>query len=123
MAKTILIADDDATVVKLFNLDAESRETNISIRSSATGEDTILAIETHKPDILILDIRMPKGDGFSVLEHLKKTGLEIPVVILTNYNSADYQKKSKTYGNVREYMIKHEVRMDRVFETVNGYIA
>jgi len=123
MAKTILIADDDSTVVKLFNLDAESRETNISIRSSGTGEDTIVAIETHKPDILILDIRMPKGDGFSVLEHLKKAGLEIPVVILTNYSNPDYQKKSKTYGNVREYMIKHEVRMDRVFEAVNGYIA
>lgn len=123
MAKTILIADDDSTVVRLFNLDAESRDTNVAIRSSATGVDTIHAIEEHKPDILILDIRMPNGDGFSVLEHLEKKGVSIPVVILTNYNNPEYQKKSKTYGNVREYMIKHEVRMDRVFQTVSDYIA
>jgi CheY-like chemotaxis protein len=121
--KTILIADDDSTVLKLFHLDVESRDLDVSIRSSATGEDTIIAVEAMKPDVIVLDIRMPKGDGFAVLEHLKKQNIDIPVVILTNYRNNDSLEKSKTYAQVKEYMVKHEVRMERVIDAVSAHIA
>lgn len=121
--KTILIADDDTTVVKLFHLDMESRDVEVSVRSSGTGEDTIEAVNSMKPDVIVLDIRMPKGDGFAVLEHLKKNNLDIPVLILTNYRNDDYVTKSKTYGMVKDYIVKHEVRMERVIDAVNQCIA
>lgn len=123
MAKTILIADDDSTVMKLFHLDMESKDVDVVIRSSGTGEDTITAIEHASPDIVVLDIRMPKGDGFTVLEHLKQSGKEIPVVILTNYRNEEYVTKSRKYSNVKDYIVKHETRMDRVIETVSSYLG
>ncbi len=123
MSKTILIADDDSTVTQLFSLNAESNDADLVIRSSETGEDTIAALSTHKPDILILDIRMPKGDGFVVLEHIKKHKLDIPVIILTNYRNETYVEKSKTFSNVKEYIVKHEVRMERVFSAVHSRLA
>jgi CheY-like chemotaxis protein len=123
MAKTILIADDDATVTKLFSLDAEGKNVDIVIRSSSNGEDTIDSITRTKPDIVVLDIRMSKGDGFSVLDHMKKNNMEIPVVILTNYRNDEYLEKSKAYGNVKDYLVKHQVRMDRVIDTVTGYLS
>lgn len=123
MSQTVLIADDDATIVKLFSLDAENRETNITIRSSATGEETIEMLSHSKPDVLVLDIRMPKGDGFTVLEYLQKHNINLPVVILTNYQSEDYVKKSKTFSQVKEYMIKHEMRIDRIIDTVGSYLT
>ncbi len=123
MAKTILIADDDSTIVKLFHLDAESKNTDIVIRTSATGEETIEMLKSGKPDVLVLDIRMPKGDGFTVLEHLQKHKIDLPVIILTNYRTDEYLKKSKTYGQVKEYIVKHETRIDRVIDTVGSYLT
>ncbi len=122
MAKTILIADDDSTIVKLFHLDAESKDTDVVIRTSATGEETIEMLKSGKPDVLVLDIRMPKGDGFTVLEHLQKHKIDLPVIILTNYRTDEYLKKSKTYGQVKEYIVKHETRIDRVIATVGSYL-
>lgn len=123
MAKTILIADDDSTVVKLFHLDMETKNVDIVVRSTDSGESTIEAIEEATPDLVILDIRMPKGDGFSVLDHLKKAKKDIPVVILTNYRSDDYIAKSKRYTNVKEYIVKHETRMDRVIDAVHAHLG
>jgi CheY-like chemotaxis protein len=123
MSKTVLIADDDSTIVKLFHLDAESKETDIVIRGSASGEETIEMLTHNKPDLLVLDIRMPKGDGFTVLEHLQKHKMDIPVLILTNYRTDEYVKKSKTYGQVKEYIVKHETRIDRIIDTVGSYLT
>ncbi len=123
MAKTILIADDDSTIVKLFHLDAESKNIDVVIRTSGTGEETIEMLKSGKPDILVLDIRMPKGDGFTVLEHLQKHNIDLPVIILTNYRTDEYLKKSKTYGQVKEYIVKHETRIDRVIDTVGSYLT
>lgn len=123
MAKTILIADDDMTVTKLFNLDAESVEKDIVIHSAGTGQEAISLIEKHKPDVLVLDLRMPQGDGFTVLEHLKKMKMETPVVVLTNYNNAEYRAKTKTFAQVKDYMVKHEVRMERVISKVTEYLV
>lgn len=122
MAKTILIADDDMTVTKLFHLDVEGKNVDLVIRSSNSGEETISSLALHKPDLLILDIRMPKGDGFSVLQHMAENNVDIPVIILTNYRNEQYIEKSKTYGNVKTYIVKHETRMDRVIDTVNSYL-
>lgn len=122
MAKTILIADDDATVVNLFHLDAEGRNSDITIRSSENGLDAIRIIEESKPDLVILDIRMPKADGFAVLEHLQKNQLDIPVLILTNYKNAEYVQKSKSYSNVRDYIVKHEVSMNQVLKAVGAHL-
>ena len=123
MSKTILIADDDSTIVKLFSLDAESRDTDVMIRSSGTGEETIAMLTRQKPDVLVLDIRMPRGDGFTVLEYLQEHKIDLPVIILTNYNNDEYTKKVKNYGQVKEYMIKHEMRIDRIIDRVGSYLT
>lgn len=123
MPKTILIADDDMTVTKLFNLDAESVDKDIVIHSAGTGQEAITLIEKHKPDVLVLDLRMPQGDGFSVLEHMEKMKMETPVVVLTNYNNQEYREKTKTFAQVKDYMVKHEVRMERVINKVSEYLG
>jgi CheY-like chemotaxis protein len=123
MSRTILIADDDSTVMKLFSLNAESSDNDIRIRSSSTGEETIDMLINQMPDVLVLDIRMPKGDGFTVLEYLQKNKIDLPVIIVTNYRTDDYLKKSKTYGQVKEYIVKHETRIDQIIDKVGSYVV
>jgi len=119
MSKTILIADDDATIMKLFSLSVD--DADIAIHSAGSGEETIAMIERSKPDLLVLDIRMPKGDGLSVLEHLKKSNNTVPVVILTNYRNDQYVQTCTHFG-VKDYIVKHEHRIDRIIEKVSAYL-
>jgi len=123
MAKSVLIVDDDFNVVQLFSLNVENKDIDLRIRSAASGKEAIDAIESAKPDLLVLDIRMPKGDGFTVLEHMQKNKQDVPVVILTNYRNDEYLAKSKTYGAVKEYLVKTETRMEQVIDKIKNYVG
>lgn len=122
MSKTILIADDDSMIMQLFSLNMEQSDADVHIHSAMTGESAIAAIEKTKPDVLVLDIRMPQGDGFSVLDYLQKQKSTIPVIILTNYRNDEYVTKCRTYG-VKDYLVKHEMKIDRIVERVSACIA
>lgn len=121
MSKTILIADDDAMIMQIFSLGLEQTDSDVRVHSALTGESAISAIKTVKPDILVLDIRMPQGDGFSVLEYLKKEKITLPVVVLTNYRNDDYIARCRSYG-VKDYLVKHEMKIDRIVERVSACI-
>lgn len=122
MSKTILIADDDSTMMQLFSLSMERRDESVSVRSAENGEEAIASIMHQKPDVLVLDLRMPKKDGFAVLEYLQEHAAEIPVVILTNYKTDEYVARCEHFG-VKEYLVKHELKIDRIIEKVSGYLA
>lgn len=122
MSKTILIADDDSMIMQIFSLNMEQNASDVRLHSASTGESTITAIETIKPDVLVLDIRMPQGDGFTVLDYLKKKKIDLPVVVLTNYRNDDYVTKCRAYG-VKDYLVKHETKIDRIVERVNECLA
>jgi NarL family two-component system response regulator YdfI len=119
MSARILIADDDQTICSLFSLDCETRGNDATVSTVASGDEAIVAIERLKPQVLVLDLRMSKGDGFHVLEHLKETGSTIPVVVVTNYKNDAYEQRCKEYG-VKKYMIKHEHPMSRIVDTVTA---
>jgi two-component system response regulator YesN len=122
MSKTILIADDDSMIMQIFSLGLEQADADVRVHSATTGNSAIDAIERVKPDVLVLDIRMPQGDGFTVLDYLKKQKSTMPVVILTNYRNDEYITKCKTYG-VKEYLVKHEMKIDRIVERVSACFA
>lgn len=119
MSSRILIADDDQTICSLFSLDCETRGSDATVSTVASGDEAIIAIDRLKPQVLVLDLRMSKGDGFHVLEHLKETGSTIPVVVVTNYKNDAYEQRCKEYG-VKKYMIKHEHPMSRIVDTVTA---
>ena len=122
MSARILIADDDQTICSLFSLDCESREIDALVTAVKSGEEAIAEMNRVQPHVLVLDLRMSKGDGFHVLEHLKATGSTVPVIVVTNYKNAEYETRCKEYG-VRNYLIKHEHPMSRIVDTVRACIA
>lgn len=83
MSISIVIADDHPIVLdgleQLFRV-----ESDILIRSRARdGNETLRAVRTHRPDVLILDVRMPGMDGLAVLRALREEALDTRVVLLT----------------------------------------
>ena len=100
----VLIVDDHALFrVGLQGL-LERRGLQV-VGASAEGEEGLRLAQTLKPDVVLLDLRMPDLGGLSVLRHMVEQGLEIPVVMLTT--SADEGDLSESLRNgARGYLLK-----------------
>lgn len=91
MKQTILIAEDEADIRKLLRLYLESE--GFEVIEAEDGEKAISAAYTYKPDMAILDIMMPKLDGFAVTQALRQDS-DIPILIV----SARSQDNDKILG-------------------------
>jgi DNA-binding response OmpR family regulator len=77
----LVVEDDEAMLVGLrHNLEYEGYEAV----SSADGADALQKVEKLSPDLVVLDIMLPKMDGFAVLGELRKTRPRLPVIVLTS---------------------------------------
>ena len=83
MPISLVLADDHPIVleglVQLFRLEADCHV----VARCRNGEETLAAVRRHRPDILVLDIRMPGKDGFEVLREIAQDALTTRVVLLT----------------------------------------
>ncbi|GCF09427.1 response regulator transcription factor [Dictyobacter arantiisoli] len=77
---TILIADDDPQLLRLMarNLEFEGYEA----LTAADGQQTLELIENRKPDLILLDVMMPKLDGFSICQRVRQFST-VPIIIIT----------------------------------------
>jgi DNA-binding NarL/FixJ family response regulator len=83
MAIRLVLADDHPLVLEGLE-SLLSREGDFLILAScATGRETLQAVREHRPDLLVLDLRMPGGGGLDVLKGLREEGLDTRVVVLT----------------------------------------
>ena len=99
----ILLAEDEAALGMIIQESLESR--GFEVVFCKDGEEAKQAFETEKPDILVLDVMMPKLDGFSLVKELRKKDQYVPIIFLTaksrtedvvegfGYGANDYLKK------------------------------
>jgi DNA-binding NarL/FixJ family response regulator len=112
MSIRILIADDHEVIrTGLASLLAGS---GIEIVAEATtGKETLKEAQRTKPDVILLDIRMPEGDGLSTLEKLRVKVPESRVVMLSTYDNPTYVARSVALG-AADYVLKGSSREDLV---------
>ena len=114
--KNILIVDDDAALRGMY----EGRFTSggFGVMTAGDGEAGLaLALEQH-PDLVLLDIDMPKMDGLTVLKKLRLDawGTTVPVILLTNLQTNDKILSEIVQSEPSYYLIKDQVEPDQVFE-------
>jgi len=86
--KRILLVEDDKNVRRL--LKEELNDEGYSITVASNGKEALSMLqkrENEKPDLIILDLRMPKMDGFETMGHILKSRQDTPVIIHTAYSS------------------------------------
>ena len=105
MGRKILIIDDDPDVCLIIKDFLEKEE--CTVYTAKNGEEGLKAAHHDKPDLILLDIIMPRVDGFQVLEKLKenKKTLSMPVVMLTA-RSDDEAKLTTASAYSEDYLIK-----------------
>ena len=119
MSKKILIAEDDGFLQKMVTVSLE--EAGFEVIKADDGKQAIQALEHEKPDLLLLDIMMPKLDGFGVLEHMKQKKSTVPVIIISNLGQEEDVDKCKKLG-AKDYCIKSDMEPGDLVEQVKKYV-
>ena len=105
MAVKIMIADDHSMIREglknLLELDGDIQV----ISEAVDGEDCLDKLQVVKPDVLLLDINMPKKNGLEVLKSLKSKRSKLKVLVLTVHNEIEYLMKAVDIG-VNGYVLK-----------------
>ena len=103
MSKSVWIVDDDQSIRWVLEK-ALTRE-GLPHRSFTNPNDVLNALEDESPQILISDIRMPRGNGLDLLQHVKATHPNLPVIVMTAYSDLDSAVAS-FQGGAFEYLTK-----------------
>ena len=120
MAKKILIVDDEKALANVLNL----KLTNAGFETKVVynGEDALGLLKEGGYDLALIDIMMPKRDGFSVLEELKKQGIATPVFALSNLGQEEDVAHVKSLG-AKEYIMKTDVSPAEILAKVTGFLG
>lgn len=118
--KKVLIAEDEkaysrALVLKLNNSGFEAV-------SAANGEEALEALKSGEFDLLLCDLVMPKVNGFEVIESIKKQGLKLPVIVLSNLSQADDEKKARAMG-ASDFLAKSNITLAEVIAKVQSVLG
>lgn len=105
MPLRLVIIEDELPILQLYKLKFELEGFDVS--TATNGFEGLRVIKAEKPDIVLLDIRMPKMTGDEMLMKMRATewGAEVPVIILTNL-SREEAPSSLRFLNVARYIVK-----------------
>ncbi len=94
----VLIADDSNLIRKNLIILLTPLEGITQITEAEDISPTIKILNTTYPDVLILDLQMPEGNGLEVLFYIQEKHLKVKVIVLTNHVTEYYRKKSMELG-------------------------
>jgi CheY-like chemotaxis protein len=115
--KKILIIEDELAYVRLLK---DKLGGSYKIFHAADGKEGLRLALKQKPDLTLMDIRMPKMDGLAVLKEFRKDvyGKTAKVILLTNLEASDKIVLSVTEDLPTYYFVKSDVELDYVLEKV-----
>ncbi len=103
--KTILLTDDDPEIVELIQL--KLANSDYRLITARDGKEAIQTCLEQSPDLILMDIKMPKMSGFDATETLRSKGFTNPIIILTASESEEDRKTADELG-CNGYILKTE---------------
>lgn len=115
MAKKILVAEDEKPMARALQL--KLYKSGFDVKVVYNGEEAVEALEKEKFDLLLLDLMMPKKDGFYVLITIREKNINVPIIVSTNLSQDEDIKKAKELG-ADDYFVKSNTPIIKVVEYV-----
>jgi DNA-binding NtrC family response regulator len=94
--ESILIIDDDLMMLNALTTLLEAED--YSIKTSPDGEDGIRSFREHKPDVVLLDLRLPAKNGIEVLKEIKRVDTKAKVIIITGFPTPEVREEAMAKG-------------------------
>ena len=117
MSKKILIVEDDKSLQQLLGDMLESE--GFKVVKAYNGEDGSDLVKSENPDIVLLDLRLPKKDGFEVLRELKanEATSSIPLLVFTNLEDSEYINRAIEAG-ATNYIVKSNYDLEDILKKI-----
>ncbi len=117
----ILLVEDDKTLLEMYTL--KFKEAGFNIITAEEGETGLGLAKKELPAVILLDIMMPKMDGFAVLTELRQDEKtkKIPILMLSNLGQESDVKKGKKLG-ANDYIVKASMTPTQVVDKTKSYL-
>ena len=117
--KKILIVEDDTYLANAYRV--KLTKAGFEVKNAFDGDEAINILQTFTPDVILLDIVMPKKDGFATLEEIKanENWKNIPVILATNLGQKEDREKGISLGAV-EFFTKTDFTLNNLIEKINS---
>lgn len=111
--KTILLVDDSPAILSFYKDHLESK--GFRVICAVDGIDGLSKLKEETIDVVVSDLQMPRMDGFTFLEEIRKThnSTECPFILVTSLNSLEAKKKALTMG-ANDYLVKNTETIDEL---------
>ncbi|HTX87037.1 MAG TPA: response regulator [Candidatus Nanoarchaeia archaeon] len=116
-AKKILIVEDERLIAKPLAL--KLRFAGFEVANAYDGEEALLILEKEKFDLILLDLLMPKVDGFEFLSRLRSRGDQTSVIVASNLNQEKDISRVLELG-VTSYYVKTDTSLDEIVDNVKA---
>lgn len=104
MTIRLLVADDHEVVRAGLKALVSGTEIEV-VAEAATGDEAVRLARQHRPDVVLLDVRMHGSDGLGALERIKRDQRDLPVLMLSTYDNSSYVARSRALG-ASGYLVK-----------------
>lgn len=123
MAKILLFIEDDKILLNMYKKLLSNH--GYDVHTAMDGEDGLKKALADHPDLILLDIRMPKMDGMIMLKLLRQDawGKDAKVIILTNLDPIDTILQGVVRDRPAYYLVKANTRSDQVLERVKEVVG
>lgn len=123
MSKAILLIDDEEIFVRMYQRFLQNN--NFNVQTAPDGAEGLKKALDDHPDLILLDIYMPKMDGIAFLKELRKDtwGKTAKVIILTNFDPNDEVLKGIEEYTPIGFLLKAENRPNKVLEHINKVLG
>lgn len=115
--KRILFVDDEESIRLLYQ--EEFEEGGYEVILASNGEEALARFAETRPDLLVIDIKMPGMDGIELLKRIREQSKDIPVILCTAYG--EYKQNLETWAS-DEYVVK-SANLEGLFNKVGELLA
>ena len=120
--KKILLVEDDMALSAVYRSRLEIE--GFDVREANNGEDALSATVEYRPDLILLDVMMPKISGFDVLDILRNTPetANVRIIMLTALSQPKDKERAESLG-VDDYLVKSQVVIGDVVARVKHHVG
>jgi len=119
--KKILIVEDDTYLANAYRV--KLSKAGFEVKNAFDGEEALSMLQTFAPDLILLDIVMPKKDGFTTLAEIKvnEQWKNIPVIVASNLGQKEDIDKGMALG-ATDYIVKSQIPIADVLVKINNIL-
>lgn len=120
--KKILLVEDDESLASVYQMRLEAE--GFSVKRAQNGEEALALATQYRPDLILLDVMMPKVSGFDVLDILRNTPetTNVKVIMLTALSQDADKERAENMG-VDDYLVKSQVVIADVVDRIRQHLG